>query len=30
LVMTVPKLFQNPRLQRQVLGSAESFDLLGD
>ena len=29
LVKTVPKLFQNPRLQRQVLGNAESFDWLG-
>ena len=29
LVKTVPKLFQNPRLQRQVLGIAEPFDWLG-
>jgi len=29
MVTTVPKLFQNPGLQRQVLGIAESFDWLG-
>ena len=29
LVTTVPKLFQNPRLRRQVLGIAEPFDWLG-
>jgi hypothetical protein len=29
MVTTVPKLFQNPHLQWQVLEGAESFDWLG-